>query len=67
MMDDGIGVAIADVDLAVTRHRDVAGMVERLLESRVVPLADLHLEITFRREAEHLVGVPVDDENEVVG
>jgi hypothetical protein len=66
-MDMGIAVAVADIDLAARRHRDIGRVVERQTEARAVPFAQRRLEPAACIEDHHLMRVPVDQQHAVVG
>ena len=66
-MDDGVAVAVRDVDVAVRRGRDTGRVVEGRLKPRRVPRADGAGLLAFGGEDQNLVGIPVDQQDAAVG
>ena len=66
-MDDGVAVAVRDVDVAVRRDRDAGRVVEWRLKPRQVPRADGADLLAFGGEDQNLVRIPVDQQDAAVG
>ena len=66
-MDDGVAVAVGDVDLAVRRDRNTGRVVEGRLKLRRMPRADGAGRLAAGAEDEDLVGIAVHEQDAAVG